>query len=277
MALTFTLTGPNLTIPFDLTPDEYGVRWHASCTGWDGPPVSANLTPRPGDHGAFRGPSYYGSRPLTLEGICTAPNLTELRRAYDRLDLLVPIGADIDVTSTENRTAVAQRSGPLLRKRTSEQTMTFSIALEAADPWKYGQQQQVTVPISTDTLGTGYLLLFPLHLYTAGGMTVRNDGTQQVRPVVTYWGPCSGPYSANTATGVTDGYDITLATTDDFLVVDHDLGSALLGGTSPRRNLRIPTYRPWHLEPQSDSTISAGAVSASPGSHVDVTFYPTFL
>lgn len=273
MALTFTLNDQ----PFDGTPDAYGVRWYGSVTGWNGPPMSTSLTPRPGDHGAFRGPSYFNSRKPVLAGHAICPDLTALRAAKDRLDDFAPIGVDVELTSSEERTAIVQLGGELLKNAINEQTLNFSIPLDAADPWKYGPQQQVTIPLGTTVVGTGARLFFPLRLYVDNGVTVVNEGTQLARPVLTYWGPCSGPFATNNTLGVTDGYDLTLPTADDFLVVDHDLGSVLLGGTAPRRGSRVPTYRPWELQPRVLSSLTAGAVSSGAGAHVDVTWFPTYL
>jgi hypothetical protein len=273
VALTFTLNGQ----PFDGTPDAYGVQWFATVTGWDGPPLTASLTARPGDHGSLRGPSYYNTRAMTMTGIAKCPNVTEVRRAKDRLDTIVPIGVDLNLTSAEDRTSVVQLAGALLKNAINEQTLTFSIPLEAADPWKYGPQQFATVPLGSDVLGTGYQLFFPLRLFTTNGLTVVNDGTQIARPILTYWGPCTGPYSTNNDLGITDGYDITLPTAADFLVVDHDFGSVLLNGSAPRRTTRVPTYRPWPLDKQSAQTITAGAASSSAGARVEMTWYPTYV
>jgi hypothetical protein len=273
VALTFTLNGH----PFDGTFDAYGVQWVANCTGWDQSQLTTSLTARPGDHGAFRGSSYRNSRPYTLDGIAVCPNLTELRRAKDRLELVAPGGVDLDLTSAEDRTAIVQlAAGGILKTAPNEQTLRYSIALEAADPWKYGPQQSTTLPISAPSAGLGSLILFPLHLFSPTGGMIVNDGTVPARPTVTYWGPLTNPYSTNTDTGQTDAYEITLAA-GEFLVVDHDLGSALLNGVSPRRNTRLPTAELWQIAPQSSTTIAAGAVSSGSGSRVDVAWSSTYL
>lgn len=273
MGLTFTLADQ----VFDGSVDAQGCRWYATVEGWDGPALSQSLTARPGDHGSFRGPSYYNTRALVLTGMVLAPDVTALRWARDRLDDLAPIGVDVPLTSVEQRTAIVQLSGRLLKTAPNGQTLNFQIPLEAADPWKYGPDQSVDIPMVGASAGVPSQWLFPLALYTAGGVTIYNEGTQQARPTVTYWGPCTGPWSTNNDTGETVAYDITLPTAADFLVVDHDLGSALLGGTASRRNTQVPTSQLWLLPGRSASTISTGAASFSAGAHITVGWSPTYL
>jgi hypothetical protein len=277
VALTFTIDGPTNTIRFDGTPDPDGVCWYATVTGWDGPPLTTQLTARPGDHGAFRGPSNFNSRPLTVAGHARCPDTAAVREARDKLDLLVPIGEDVWVTSAEQKSVIAQLAGALLKASVNEQTLTFSIPLEAALPYKFGPEQEIDVPmLDSLSVGAGQNWLFPLALYQESGQLLANPGTMPARPTITYYGPCNQPYSTNADTGVTDSYDLFIAT-GDFLVVDHDLGSALLNGVSPRRNTRIPGSRPWMLEPQSAQTIVAGASFVGGGAHVGISYYPTYL
>lgn len=277
MALTFTIDGPTNTIRFDGTPDPDGVCWYATVTGWDGPPLTTQLTARPGDHGAFRGPSYYNSRPLTVAGHCRCPDVTAVRAARDKLDALTPIGADIWITSAEQKSVIAQLAGALLKASVNEQTLTFSIPLEAALPYKFGPEVQTSIPmLDSVSVGAPQIWHFPLRLYQESGQMLANPGTQHARPTVTYWGPCTNPYSTNADTGITDQYELFLPA-GEFLTVDHDLGSALLNGVAPRRNTRVPGTRPWVIDPQSAQTISAGAVQVGTGSRVDIEFYPTYL
>lgn len=125
--------------------DEHGVEHHLSrLTGWDSPTLRDDLTDRALAHGAYRSPSYYGPRDLSLAGTLVSPHgLQPLRAAKDRLaytcDLTDTDGVLI-VRETPAKRALVRRAGPLRYEQRGHHLVRFELDLTAADPRKYGEE-----------------------------------------------------------------------------------------------------------------------------------------
>lgn len=275
MGLTFTLTSTGGTITMDGSLDGAGCKWWATVTGWDSPDLSYDTTTKANDHGLFPGLSLYGGRQITVAGVTLAPDVTTLRAARDRLDLLAQAGVDVTLTSVEGRSITGRLSGALLKKSISEQQAQFSIPLLCADPFKYGAGHSNTLALPVASDGAFFPLYFPLALSGDNTtVTVANNGTRAAAPLVTFIGPVVNPSITLVNTGQWWGFDITLAATDR-LVADASDGSVLMNGT-PARWVQDPASQPFWL-PSGTCTLAFNAGAYSSAAVCTVAFSDTYL
>lgn len=119
------------------------------------------------------------------------------------------------------------------------------------DPrWYALAQQTAEVGLPTITGGREYPRTYPL-AYGGGGtglVTATNAGNAESYPVTTINGPILAPIIRNTTTGQQIALSSSLAE-GQFLVLDHQARTVLLGGTASRYGELLGTPQWWPLVP----------------------------
>jgi hypothetical protein len=223
--------------------DDAGVAWHLQeLEGWDSAEVRAQYAAREADHGAWTSPTYLGHRPVTLAGKIEAPNLGALDAAAEQLMAACSLtDTTLTVYETTPKQATVRRSGPTLVRHLTDRLAAYSLLVTAEDPRRYSttlQAQSTALPSTTG--GLTVPLTVPLSISTtvvAGSITLVNEGTIATRPVFTLEGPVTSPtitvqYPDGTVRALL--YSSSLEAGDQ-LVIDTDLHSAVLNGSTSRR------------------------------------------
>lgn len=233
--------------------DEAGVGWHLqTLDGWDSPETRAEFTDREGDHGAWAGPVYLGSRPITLAGTIVAPSQELLEQGMDRLRVAAGLTDTLlTVWETTPKQAVVRRSGKLLMQYITDATATFSVMVTAADPRRYSTElQEGTAGLPSSTGGVTPPLTPPVAsdaVVVSGEITATNLGTFKTRPVFVIDGPVDRPQILVQAPdGKVTFLTYSQALYDgDQLVIDTGAKTCVLNGSvSRRRFLILPTGWP---------------------------------
>ncbi|TDD90770.1 phage distal tail protein [Actinomadura rubrisoli] len=217
-------------------------RW-LELTGWeDTPGLDSGSVLRPDRHGAWPGRQLAQERVITWSARISAPSpaefgglVTALRRATALLDdgqeralVIRAKGGETLLTwaTLTSRIVPNDRQAGIGRG-------TATIQWTASDPRRYAPAEQ-TVSIPQPTAGAGliYPLTYPLDYGTAsetGVRTVEVGGDTPTSPVVTFYGPCTGPRLTVVETGRSIGFDVPLVA-GETLVVDTANGSVELDG-----------------------------------------------
>ncbi|MFJ8016249.1 phage distal tail protein [Streptomyces sp. NPDC096339] len=223
--------------------DSAGVQWTVTnLKGWHSAGVRAGYQPRQSDHGGWASPVYLDSRPITVEGLLSAPSTSARDAAIEQL-----IAADsltdttLSVAEAIPKQATVRRSGELLIELVNEYSATYSALVTAADPRRYSttlQSQSTGLPSVTG--GLTLPITMPITISTTstgGGFTLTNAGTIATRPTFTLTGPAALPVITATRP---DGSISQLAYSEslgagDTLVIDTAAHSVILNGTVSRR------------------------------------------
>jgi hypothetical protein len=247
--------------------DANGTEWLLSkVEGWrDRPEIRNSLDARPADHGAFDGPSYLGTRVITLEGtaICASKNL-----GYLSADIIASICQDparlytLTVTEPgrpvrqcEVRLAAATKVGEPLADGLA---FDWNLQLIAPDPRRYATTLStvgpLTLPASPDA-GRTLPLTLPTTFPGAGtasavGIAV-NDGTFPTRPTVLLAGPSSNPQIQHVTSGraVALSYDIAAG---EWITLDFDRRTVMLNDVAGRAYALTPSSSWFELQPGSN-------------------------
>jgi hypothetical protein len=268
----FTLDWLTLGNPDE--PDDAGVEWHllkvAGIT--DGGTPRMDITERPAMHGAAIGPIFMKERIITLEGRAFAPDFASLRHAEMSVkglcsgsstesypltlhseigDLTCSVRLDDKITTVPNKVFAP--------------SFDFSIQLVAADPLIYSAEtysKRAGLPPATVEDGLDFLAeaTFPdsgtgldfgtgapdsgLSFGTQSAAAFAwcyNQGTAPSPPIVTIHGPLTTPTVTSSAGPYELTYNDTLAA-GEFVVINPQLRTVLLGGTASRRWLLNPAH-----------------------------------
>lgn len=225
--------------------DAAGVAWTVDkegLKGWSGATVRTQYSDREADHGSWAGPTYLGSRVITVTGTVTAPDLATLDAAAEQLYAAASITDTVlTVAETIPKQVTVRRSGEVLFVPETDRVARYSVLLTAADPRRYSTTLQTAstgLPVSTG--GITLPITLPLVITagsSSGTLTLTNAGTIGTRPIFTVAGPVPG---FNLVVSYPDGTVRQLAYTDalnagDALVLDTDAHTAVLNGTVSRR------------------------------------------
>lgn len=226
--------------------DAAGVAWRVGSDGlqgWDGSDVRTQVTDREADHGAWMGPVYLGSRPITLAGTIAAPDTASLDVAVEQLLAACSL-TDTTLTVWEStpKQCTVRRSGKPVVKRETSTIATWSLMVTAADPRRYGTDEHVTqlyLPMSSG--GLSFPITSPLTIpatVVSGDADLPNDGTIGSRPRILIYGPVSQPSITVT---LSDGSTSTLLYGDDIAAgdwvdLDCDVRTAYYNSQSSRRS-----------------------------------------
>ena len=219
-------------------------------TGWeDLPGFDTADSPRSGDHGSWPGPRYAQPRVIGAT-VWLAPAtrddtsaITALRGAtgidLNEQWLTVQLHGETLISPVR----INQRVIPTDRQFALYGVAKASLQFIATDPRRYTPQLQTTATSGPQPeTGLVWPLTWPLTWGTpgsSGNLQVTNIGNAATHPVITFTGPCQNPQLANTGTGQTIGYSLTLAATD-VLTVDTGSGEVLLNGAADRRYTALP-------------------------------------
>ena len=249
--------------------------WLTTVDGWNGSPdVRLTTVDRPQDHGQFDGPTFFGSRTITLAGSAIALDRTTALLARD---IVASICWDpsqlytLQVTEPgrPTRQADVRLNAATKVSGVNEVAFDWQIQLKAPDPRRYDATETViTLYPPTGAVG-GVTVPFtvPLVLSTTGlstsTATAVNAGTVATRPVVTLTGPLVDPQIANLTAGKTLSFVLTIAS-GDYVTVDFDRRTVLLNGTASRSSALTSTAAWWELPPgSSDLQVTAGGGDGS--------------
>jgi hypothetical protein len=251
--------------------DDQGTEWWLSTVeGWAGTPsVRQSGVDRPQDHGGFDGPSFYGSRIITLAG--SAISLDQSTALLAR-DIVASVCSDPSQLYTLKLTEPGRptrRASVRLNAETkvspvNEASFDWQLQLKSPDPRRYDDTETV-VTLSPPTGAIGGLTVpvtVSFSISTTGlstsSATATNAGTIATRPVVTLNGPLVDPQIANLTAMRTLSFTLTIAS-GDYLVVDFDRRTALLNGTASRSSALTSTAAWWELAPGgNDLQFTAG-------------------
>lgn len=265
--------------------DSSGVAWSlASLDGWDSPEVRSSYTDRESDHGSWAGPTWLGSRPITLTGTITAPDGPSLDVAMEQLAAAVSFTDTVLVVGESiPKQATVRRSGKLLMQRVTDRIATYSALVTAADPRRYAATQSTgSTALPSVSGGLTFPVTFPVTFSATtvnGSIPAANAGSMETRPILTIAGPVTGPVQIITL--YPDGSTRTLTytppvdlVTGDVLVIDTDAHTVTLGGASRRRWMSGP----WPTIP-ANSTVQFQfrAAAASPTALLTATWRSAWM
>jgi Phage tail protein len=258
-----TLAGVGAPITFNTAQaDSQGVEWWVGdLEGWEFPDVSVEPLPRVGRHGVWVPPSWFRGRTVTMRGTFVAPDLATAQQATAQL------AAAAALTTTPGVLSVYEHDPSRLdvrlagrvrfdRSRAEGRHVGFEISLVAADPRRYGlDEQSVTFGVIVAP-ATGHGITFPLDFdfdfgsegEITGGTPVQVGGTVETPPHFTFRGPCTAPAITNLTTNKTWRYTGSLLA-GERLEVDIDAATVLLNGTGNRYHLVDPKSDWWLLVP----------------------------
>ncbi|MYV77799.1 hypothetical protein GT352_28280 [Streptomyces sp. SID1046] len=223
--------------------DDAGVTWlPTDVKGWSSPGVRAEFATRQADHGAWASPGYLNARPISIEGLIAAPSTAARDAAVEQLYAAVALTDTVLVIEeTIPKQAIVRRSGEVLVELVNPYSVTYSVAVTAADPRRYStvlQSQSTGLPSVSG--GITFPITFPITFTTTstgGAFTLSNAGTIATRPVFTMTGPATMPVITATRP---DGAIFQLAYSQslgagDTLVIDTAAHSVILNGAVSRR------------------------------------------
>jgi hypothetical protein len=226
--------------------DSSGVAWSlGALEGWDSPEVRSTLSDRESDHGSWYAPVYLGSRPITLTGVITAPDLPTLDAAIEQLIAAVSFTDTVlTVNETIPKQATVRRSGKPIIQRATDRIANYSILLTAPDPRRYSTTlNTVSTALNSASGGLVFPVTFPVTFSAtsvAGNIAATNAGSMDTRPLLTITGPAAAP---QVITLYPDGSTRSLLYSSssgglaagEQLVIDTDRHTVLSGGASRRR------------------------------------------
>ncbi|MFD5675622.1 phage distal tail protein [Streptomyces sp. NPDC127040] len=225
------------------TVDDAGTAWHLQeLEGWDSAEVRSEHSLRESDHGGWASPVYLGIRPISIGGKVEAADLSALDAAVEQLLAAVAL-TDTTLVVYEGipKQVTVRRSGKPLVRLLTDRVAEYSLMVTAADPRRYSttlQTQSTALPSTTGGLTEPVTLPILISTTTvAGSITLVNEGTIATRPTFTVEGPVTNPtitvqYPDGTVRALL--YSSALEAGDQ-LVIDTDLHSAVLNGTTSRR------------------------------------------
>ncbi len=264
----YYITLDNWTVP---AVDGQGTEWWASTLdGWNGSPdVRLTGQDRPQDHGQFDGPTWLGTRMITIAGSAIALDQTTALLARDIVSSICYDPAHLYTLQVTEPGRPTRRAGVRLNAATkvsglSEVAFDWQIQLKCPDPRRYADTETVVTlfPPTGATGGVQVPLTAPFTLSTSGlstsSATLTNAGTVATRPIAYLNGPLVDPQIANVTAMKTLSFTITIAS-GDYLAIDFDRRTVLLNGTASRANTLTSTAAWWELAPGgNDIAYTAG-------------------
>lgn len=210
--------------------------------GWSSPGVRAELASRQADHGAWASPGYLNARPISIEGLIAAPSTAARDAAIEQLYAAVALTDTVLVVGESiPKQVTVRRSGEVLVEPVNPYSVTYSLAVTAADPRRYGTTLQTqSTPLPSTTGGLTMPVTLPIVISTttvAGRITLVNEGTIATRPLFTLLGPVTNPtisvqYPDGSVRALVYSSSIDVG---DELIIDTDRHSVELNGVISRR------------------------------------------
>jgi hypothetical protein len=256
-------------LPLAVT-DDQGVDWIVGdIAGWSGSPAGTlQVEQRTADHGGWGGGSWLTPRKLKVTGTIISSSDSLLVAAVDQLSAAASLDAtELRVVESGglDRTITVRRDGEAVADIVHGYAK-FEVPLVAADPRRYGP---LVGPLSTSLPSTSGGLTLPASPpWTIGATVVQgtvrlaNAGTIASRPTLRINGPVQQPQvlviaADGTTSSLTYWADLA---SGEYLDVDCDAHTVLLGGTVSRRGLMSGTWP----EVPAGSSIDIGFRAAAP-------------
>jgi Phage tail protein. len=226
------------------------------------PEYRVSDVPRPQDHGLYAGSDYLSGRAVTLRVSIHGDTPADVVRLVDAL-LAEWQSPQPPAPTAAKPLTFRPHGGPDRRlagrpRRAAVSARVVGCRVEAVleyfapDPRVYDDAETVlTVAAATSGGGRTYNRTYNL-TYAAGGaggnLAAVNAGNFPTRPVLKVTGPCDTPKVENVEAGRFLQADLALAA-GEFLVLDTDARTVLLGGTASRYSSLIPGSSWWELPP----------------------------
>jgi|SRR5688572_23237553 len=234
-------------------------------TGLDDlPDVRTSDIPRPSDHGLYPGPDFAAGRIIEVEVEVTGATEAAFRANVEALAAatilrsdetalvfrLPAFTGDRQIFARPRRRAIPTDMGYVL------QVGRAVLQFAAADPRVYAATL-ATLSVTAATSGGGRTYNRTYNLtYAAGGtggtLMATNAGNFPTRPILTVTGPSDTPRIENVTAGKALEVGLSLAA-GEFLVIDTDERTVMLGGTSSRYSSLTAASRWWELAPGDNS------------------------
>lgn len=237
---------------------------------WDGAPMRTPTQDRPqadGSFGAFK--NWRSARTITVEGSYVGATMADTYDAMTRLSALqasgVPSTFRVNEPNGSKQSVVALALAPQMPTQLFSPFFTFSFAVVAYDPYRYGDTVDVPtgVPVASGglifPLGSGDALIDMGTGGTSGRIAITNSGTAAVFP------------SFDVSGGLAGGFVVTDVTDNTVVRFERQIPD----GSTVFVNQR--TGRAYIDTPSSDvsgSFTSRGWFSVGPGETHQVQFQP---
>jgi hypothetical protein len=250
--------------------------WCTSIDGWAGSPdVRLSTVDRVQDHGQFDGPTFFGSRVITVAGVAICRDKTQSMIAQRIIGSVATWDpSQLYLMQVSEPGVGTLRSSVRLNAATKVGGWTglafeWQLQLRSPDPRRYDDVESLMVlyPPTGASGGITLPVTVPFTLSTTGVSTssgvATNAGTVATRPTVTLRGPLVDPQIAHVDVGRSLSLSITLAS-DDVLVLDFDRRTVLLNGSASRSSTLTSTAAWWELAPGgNDLAFTAGGGDGS--------------
>lgn len=253
--------------------DADGTAWIATeVTGWTAvTAVRLSQLERPRRHGVFDGPNFYGPRIVVVAGTTLAQTRALAIKAQDIMasvaawdsESLFPLVVT-EPGQTPRQCMVRLAAETKVSPVYGGLAFDWNLSLTAPDPRRYDTTDTVVdlmLPAANPgglILPTGVPLTAPLTGAVVNETTLVNNGTANMAPTVTFFGPLTNPAISNN----TSGYTLSLAYTllaGDSLVVDFEARTAMLNGTASRTYALDTSATWWDILPGANDIVFTGA------------------
>lgn len=244
------------------------------------PVVRSGSVDRFGDHGGVAGRHYQSMRTITASFDIWTEGQTEAEFVARRdavSSAFSPIEDPEDVEpfiyKHPGRELMRVYCRPVDRDMPTDRMFslgygTFSVRLEATDPYIYSEAQY-SVPVgvaANDVVGLQFPLQFPLNFGagSSGAAQVMNRGTAPAPWSAMITGPTPSPQITHVESGQFIRLQNFTVQEGDFLVIDSKLRTILLNGTGSRRGYLDPASDWFALQP-GNNTIRFSSGGATVG------------
>lgn len=165
------------------TPDADGALWYVTAwEGWDSPNLRQSVLDPSLRDGGIITDSIFGTRTITLSGVCKAGSESVYWTAYNRCNSLVGANNEVDLVVSENvdkRVSVRRAGSPKIRS-IGMGSFEWDWPLIAMDPRKYAVTETSVVIAAGATVtatNNGNAITYPILTVGSGNLVVENDET----------------------------------------------------------------------------------------------------
>lgn len=273
----WTFTGPDgSTVSFN----DGGAFVCEDVTGFDSPNVRENIEDLPEADGANAGNYYYGSRPVTFNGLLTGDPASRNLAAIQLQAALRGLRSNVTIFSQATGLPAMRASGRLQNLRITRRegiAKSFQIGLVCPDPRMYSQALNTNSGSGSVAIsGAAFPLVFPVSFGGGTGATVTfnvtNAGNFTAPAVIRVAGTITNPYITNLTSGEVIYIDNLDLVGTDWVEIDTGARTVVKNdGTNLYGRVRIPASHLWHLQPGAN-TIELRADSAASSATLTLTW-----
>jgi hypothetical protein len=278
-----SLSSPAGSITFGAV-DGMGVDWGLEkLDGWAGGTSStAQVVQKARQSGGWRGDGFSVARSVSLGGGVYAPSAQALSDAFDRLNAVVPVGADALLQVVEAgrvRWVSVRRSDDVLTDWTMPTMGRWSVQVESTDWRKFGADVVGTtlLPSTTGGFTVPFTVPFTINASTVTGqVSLTNPGNASGPVVLRIDGPCQGPVVTHVSSGAQLVFSSSLVLgSGEFLLIDMERRTVMANGQSSRSG--YITSRGWSQFDPGVNTYSFTAAVFDAASKLTVTGTPAWM